>query len=181
MHSRSRSSNWPIGRGVSRAEVRTTPPAWPACHPGRGTRLNDIDGSCHVTSRGPSRSRIGIVWCRGVGRGFDIKARPHETHDDRNHKQVTFNIQGGVMTTTRTIVLRVIGVGVGLFPGRPGKRPAGPCRFPTHGGDQGGADRAAITDEEMRAVSFSAGRILKHVDQAIRRSRSRIKHRPHAN
>ena len=72
------------------------------------------------------------------------------------------------MTTTRAIILRVIGVGVGLFLAVPGSA------LLAHADSRLTADTKVerigppLTDEEMRAVSFSAGRILKHVDQAIR-------------
>ncbi|NOU11058.1 MAG: hypothetical protein HOO98_13735 [Nitrospira sp.] len=72
------------------------------------------------------------------------------------------------MTTIKTIILQVVGVGVGLFLAVPGSV------LPAHADARLTADAKVerigqpLTDEEMRAVSFSAGRILKHVDQAIR-------------
>jgi hypothetical protein len=71
------------------------------------------------------------------------------------------------MTTTRTIILGAIGASVGLFLAVPGSAQL------AHADARITADTKLerigqpLTDEEMRAVSFSAGRILKHVDQAI--------------
>lgn len=71
------------------------------------------------------------------------------------------------MTTIRTIVLQVVGVAVGLFLAVPGGA------LLAHADSRLTAETKLerigqpLTDEEMRAVSFSAGRILKHVDQAI--------------
>jgi hypothetical protein len=71
------------------------------------------------------------------------------------------------MTITRAIVLRVIAMGVGLFLTVPGSTQL------AHADARITADTKLerigqpLTDDEMRAVSFSAGRILKHVDQAI--------------
>jgi YfdX protein len=70
------------------------------------------------------------------------------------------------MTTTGAIILRVIGVAVGLFLAVPGSA------LLAHADARITADTKVerlgppLTDEEMRTISFSAGRILKHVDQA---------------
>jgi hypothetical protein len=87
----------------------------------------------------------------------------------RNIRKHVFepNNQGDVMTTIRTIVLQVVGVGVGLFLAVPGS--ALPARADARLTADTKLERIGqpLTDEEMRAVSFSAGRILKHVDQAL--------------
>lgn len=71
------------------------------------------------------------------------------------------------MTTTRAIVLRVIGMGVGLFLAIPGSSQLAHADARITVDTKLEQIGQPLTDEEMRAVSFSAGRILKHVDQAI--------------
>jgi hypothetical protein len=70
------------------------------------------------------------------------------------------------MTTTRAIVLRVIGVGVGLFLAVPGSALLAHADARITAETKVERIAPPLTDEEMRAISFAAGRILKQVDQA---------------
>jgi hypothetical protein len=71
------------------------------------------------------------------------------------------------MTNIKTIILQVVGVGMGLSLAVPGSALLAYADTRLTADTKLERIGQPLTDEEMRAVSFSAGRILKHVDQAI--------------